>query len=572
MIGTIESFPRQKQQFINDVEIPYQPNFLHGDLVEFVDGKVKLLERKNKYIVGILKLKEKKHIKVHRKRGFFFKPFQPYDSHYPSMFVSTRTDKAPKDTYVVVEIIEYDFSIKQFRGQIHIKIGEAGNLETEIDYLRFRNQLRINYPKKKTSSLLDELQKENDPYKKIRIDRTKEDIFSIDPKGCKDIDDAIHFKELEKGYEIGIHIADPESWLHNKGITIYEKARLLTSTLYTPFRNFHMLPEEMATNFCSLLEGKERRATSLILTFNKEKEITDYHFEKSIIINKKNYTYNNFSVEKIPEMHFNFFKFVKNLYHDEVIDSHKFVEKLMVLANSTTAKFLSEKCPKFLILRKMEKINMIEFVEDPNLNEMMNFLRSSGAEYTTMDDKEKEHGMLGIDLYTYFTSPIRRLLDLENHQLIGSLLMGIKEDFDEDGMRVFVDHLNHMQKMIKKAQREALNLYLAFTLEDELVEGGNIFEGNVVSFQENVLGIYIPVKKTILSINIIPDYFTHLFDITKDDKTLTLKKGNKTTTFTLGEKINLKLVACKSESNFRKKLKFDILDKEIIDLFSVFDY
>lgn len=569
MIGTIESFPRLKKQFINSIKIPYQPNLLHGDLVEFIDNKVKLLERKTKFITGILKLKEKKHIKVHKKRGFFFKPFQAYDPHFPSMFVSTRVDKASQDTYVVIEVMDYDPSMKQFRGQTHVKIGEAGNLEAEIEYLRYRNQLRINHSKTKTNAILKEFEKEDDPYKDIRVDRTKEDIFSIDPEGCKDIDDAMHFKKLDDGFEVGIHIADPESWLHNKGIPIYEKARLLTSTLYTPFGNFHMLPNKMATDLCSLLEGKERRATSLILTFDIDKNLIDYHFEKSIVINKKNYTYENFTIDKIPKEHNNFYEFVKKLYHDDILDSHTFVEKLMVLANSTAAKYLAKKIPKALILRKMEKIDMVNFVEEIKLNEMINFLRSSGAEYTSINDKDKSHGMLDEELYTYFTSPIRRLLDLENHKLIGSLLLGNHEEFDEDGLKMFIDHLNHMQKMIKRTQRESLNLYLIFTLEEE---GENIFEGSVVSIQENILGIYLPSKKTMMSVNIISDRFLHLFDVKKDDKTITLTKNNKTTTFTLGEKLNLKIFACKKESNFRKKLKFDILDKETIDLFSVLDY
>ena len=34
-------------------------------------------------------------------------------------------------------------------------------------------------------------------------------ICSIDPKGCKDIDDALHCRPLENGnWEVGVHIAD----------------------------------------------------------------------------------------------------------------------------------------------------------------------------------------------------------------------------------------------------------------------------------------------------------------------------------------------------------------------------
>ena len=42
-----------------------------------------------------------------------------------------------------------------------------------------------------------------------RIDLRNENICSVDPPGCWDIDDALHAKKLSNGnYEIGVHIAD----------------------------------------------------------------------------------------------------------------------------------------------------------------------------------------------------------------------------------------------------------------------------------------------------------------------------------------------------------------------------
>lgn len=39
-------------------------------------------------------------------------------------------------------------------------------------------------------------------------------IFSIDPPGCKDIDDALHVRSLSNGnFEIGVHIADVTHFL-----------------------------------------------------------------------------------------------------------------------------------------------------------------------------------------------------------------------------------------------------------------------------------------------------------------------------------------------------------------------
>ena len=44
---------------------------------------------------------------------------------------------------------------------------------------------------------------------KCRMDLRDLDVCSVDPPGCTDIDDALHFRELSADlYEIGVHIAD----------------------------------------------------------------------------------------------------------------------------------------------------------------------------------------------------------------------------------------------------------------------------------------------------------------------------------------------------------------------------
>lgn len=41
-------------------------------------------------------------------------------------------------------------------------------------------------------------------------------ICSVDPPGCKDIDDALHIRPLPNGtLELGVHIADVTNFLHS---------------------------------------------------------------------------------------------------------------------------------------------------------------------------------------------------------------------------------------------------------------------------------------------------------------------------------------------------------------------
>jgi exoribonuclease R len=56
-------------------------------------------------------------------------------------------------------------------------------------------------------------------------------IFSIDPKGCIDIDDALSYeKNSDNSYKIGVHIAQPICWLTKE--EIIERSQKAISTLY----------------------------------------------------------------------------------------------------------------------------------------------------------------------------------------------------------------------------------------------------------------------------------------------------------------------------------------------------
>ena len=47
-----------------------------------------------------------------------------------------------------------------------------------------------------------------------RLDLRHLPICSVDPPGCKDIDDALHIRELDNGnLELGVHIADVTHFL-----------------------------------------------------------------------------------------------------------------------------------------------------------------------------------------------------------------------------------------------------------------------------------------------------------------------------------------------------------------------
>ena len=74
----------------------------------------------------------------------------------------------------------------------------------------------------------------------------KKKIFSIDPDGCKDIDDAIHIeKNNDNSYTIGVHIADVTSYI-NEGSNIDLLSRNRCSTIYL-HKRIDMIPSILST-------------------------------------------------------------------------------------------------------------------------------------------------------------------------------------------------------------------------------------------------------------------------------------------------------------------------------------
>ena len=83
-------------------------------------------------------------------------------------------------------------------------------------------------------------------------------VLSIDPPGCKDIDDALHCIVLENGnWQIGVHIADVTHYVEAGSPLDNEAANRSTST-YLVARRLDMLPSLLTTDLCSLKGNVDR--------------------------------------------------------------------------------------------------------------------------------------------------------------------------------------------------------------------------------------------------------------------------------------------------------------------------
>ena len=143
-------------------------------------------------------------------------------------------------------------------------------------------------------------------------------VVSIDPPGCKDIDDALHCLRLPNGrLEAGVHIAgqivcelyshtccanyvsyfhtDVTYFVHPDSAIDKEAAHRSTST-YLVERRLDMLPGLLTTQLCSLRSKEDHLAFSVIWEMDDDANIYDVRFCKSAIHSVASLTYDEAQV------------------------------------------------------------------------------------------------------------------------------------------------------------------------------------------------------------------------------------------------------------------------------------
>ncbi|XP_026528832.1 DIS3-like exonuclease 1 [Notechis scutatus] len=139
----------------------------------------------------------------------------PWDYRIPKIRISTQQAEALQDFRVVVRIDSWEPTSLYPNGHFVRVVGRIGDLEGEIQTILVENTVSVSpfseaqmcempalIPEKPWQVSPEEQQK--------RLDlRETHLVFSIDPKGCEDVDDALSIRLLPDGHlELAVHIAD----------------------------------------------------------------------------------------------------------------------------------------------------------------------------------------------------------------------------------------------------------------------------------------------------------------------------------------------------------------------------
>ena len=400
---------------------------LHNDLVEVeVLGK-RMDERSGQDIFygkvsDIIERNKYAHSgKIEEENGVFF--FVPDDKKTYLDFMIKKEDSADANSgdKVIVEILEWKDHKKSPLAKVIKILGRPGDNDAEMLSFAFEKGFSDKHNDKvikeaeeiHKKGITDEDRQINQDGINGRKDFREIITFTIDPADAKDFDDAISFQELENGdYEIGIHIADVSHYL-KEDLEMNKEAIFRETSVYLVDRCLPMLPEVLSNDLCSLVQDEERLVMSAVYIVNKNAEIKNEWYGRSIIKSNKRFTYeeaqeilNNKSGLYFEELNIlnNLAKILEKkkiengalvIEKDEVKfkldekgvpvdvyikhrqDIHKMIEEFMLLANKGVSKFIFDTEKK----NNLPEISIYRIHDTPDPDKMREldlFIKSIG--------------------------------------------------------------------------------------------------------------------------------------------------------------------------------------------------
>lgn len=426
-------------------------------------------------IVGILKIKGQIY---GSNRGKYQYLFQPFDHKIPPYLVYTNINRTQTNGDIIAIIRPIGLNNGKNLGQIVQKIGSSLELfdllKGWIYYFNLEHHLK-KHPI--SNNITDILSINTLLYNPVIVTNQ---VYSIDPIGCTDIDDAFDFVSLDNGYQLSIHIACMGHLFNSIYMSLIDRSW----SLYLPNSTiYHLLPETLV-KMTSLLAGQSRLAISLILKIDNNGNIVDSFFQLSQI--KSSYQYDYQRVDQLITSGSPYWKQLSNviqlirnqkseLFIDNKVDSHIIIETMMILYNYLGCNYLinngyqpilrQHKSPESTSSNIDNNIDKAQ-ITLPELSQFLQFLDYQSANYTY---QPCYHFGLGIKNYGHLTSPIRRLVDAYNQLLLLQLLKATNVKCDQLDLDLINQIEIKQRKFYRKCQLYQLYLKYGNQIQKEII-------------------------------------------------------------------------------------------------------
>lgn len=218
--------------------------------------------------------------------------FVPADARLPNIMIQTRHSANLENKRIVVVLDGWDRFSHYPSGHWTKILGNVGDRNVESMVILHEHGVITREFSESVYRCLPPAHWQPGPEDiKGRMDLRDICICSVDPPGCKDIDDAVSCEPLPNGnFRVGVHIADVTHFVHPDTAIDREAAERCT-TVYLVERRTDMLPGLLTTDICSLRGKVERLTFTVLWEMTPEAEIVDTSFGKAIIKSREALSY-----------------------------------------------------------------------------------------------------------------------------------------------------------------------------------------------------------------------------------------------------------------------------------------
>ncbi|MGM9969847.1 MAG: ribonuclease R [Anaeroplasma sp.] len=453
-----------------------------------VEGEIyKVIERGNKYIVGFVKLKNKKN-----------SSYLYITSEIISFPVTINIPFNQENLEYVGSLVKAEviYNKKDLGAKIIEKLGTKDDPGIEITAIAAEYGFKVPF----CDEVIEEIKNIPDEVLPVQFENRRDfrnlNIITIDGDDSKDFDDAVYLEILPNGnYSLGVFIADVAEYVGED--TALDKEALQRGTsVYLADRVIPMLPKKLSNGICSLNESVDRLVLACIMEIDSKGKLVNYDICEGVINSHHRMTYNkvnkilNGDLDLINEyadivdmlrnmrdlsvlirelrhkkggiefdtteykFELNLDGSPKSIIKRERADSEKLIEDFMLMANETIAYHMNimnlpivyrvhekpeqEKLHQvFATIASMNvKVKnikndihpkqiqtLLEDVKDNPNHEIINNMLLRSMMKAKYHEKCLGHYGLAMNYYCHFTSPIRRYPDLMTHRMIKKLLL-----------------------------------------------------------------------------------------------------------------------------------------------------
>ncbi len=482
---------------------------------------VKIVSRAVTKVVG-------KYLPVDAKYGVIMDDGKGWgtDLRIPAEFAGDATEG---DT-VVAEITHYPERGNEFTGKVIEVIGDIDDPLNDVLRIVHTHQIPNEFDPRAVAEAEAYGHEVTQDDMKDREDLRALDLITIDGATARDFDDAIYVETNKAGFHLWVGIADVSHYV-KPGTQLDSDAYERGTSTYFPNYVVPMLPENLSNELCSLkphvarlsfvcemqidFDGNvtESRIYEAVIeskarvTYGEAQEVIDGQTPKKLahvkevilraadlarILMQKRFREGSLDLE-IPETQVVVDSLGESIdiIKSERLFAHRLIEEMMLIANVTLARFLTDnEIPAIFRVHEEPKAESIEalqrflynfggpdaqmtggklqkkltkalqsFAGRPEAT-ILNILTLRSMNQAQYSNKNVGHFGLGFSHYTHFTSPIRRYPDLIVHRLAKSILYPKYKNMrmTEDDLATAGTMLSSCEQRSTKAERQLISI------------------------------------------------------------------------------------------------------------------